>query len=65
MQPVACLDDSFDDNAHKQRHTETNTRKPIRGERTEAANVDERTRTGSKVFLNRVSEVRILSGPPV
>ena len=57
-------DDSFDDYAHRHERTLSNSQALPREERRVAAHVDGRTRTGGKVFLTRVTQVRFLSGPP-
>ena len=60
MQP----DDSFDDNAYGQERTTSNPQAVLRKERRAVVALCERTRTRRKVFLNRVAQVRFLSGPP-
>ena len=57
-------DDNFDDNAYGHKRTQSNPQALLREERRAVAAMYERTRTGGNVFLNRVAQVRVLSGPP-
>jgi hypothetical protein len=57
-------DDSFDDYAYGHERTQSNPQALPRAERRAVAAMPERTRTGGNVFLNRVAQVRFLSGPP-
>src|SRR5215469_2836484 len=57
-------DDSFDDYTYGQERTQSNPQALPRAERRAVAAIYERTRTGGKVFLNRVAQVQFLSRPP-
>jgi hypothetical protein len=61
---VVQPDDNFDDNAYGHERTQSNPRVLQCTERRAAAALCERTRTHRKVFLHRVAQVRVLSGPP-
>src|SRR5215472_13301595 len=56
-------DDNFDDYAYGQGRTQSNSQALPRTERRAVAAMYERTRTRRNVFLNRVAQVRFLSGP--
>jgi hypothetical protein len=57
-------DDSFDDDAYGQERTQSNPQALLRQESRAAASMCDQTRTSRNVFLNHVSPVRFLSGPP-
>jgi hypothetical protein len=59
---VVQPDDSFDDDAYGHERTQSNPQALPRKERRAAAGMCERTRTGGNVVLNRVAQVRFLSG---
>ena len=58
-------DDNCDDDACGQGRTQSNSQALLREENGAVAAMSERTRTGGNVFLNRVAQVRFLSGPPI
>jgi hypothetical protein len=61
---VVQPDDSCDDDAYGHERTLSNSSALPREESRAVAAQYERTRTGGNVFLNRVAQVRFLSGPP-
>jgi hypothetical protein len=61
---VVQPDDNFDDYAYGQGRTTSNPPALLDEERRAVAALCESTRTRRNVFLNRVAQVRVLSGPP-
>ena len=61
---VILPDDNFDDYAYGHERTQSNSQTLPREESRAVAAIYERARTGGNVFLNRVAQVRFLSGPP-